>query len=66
MDASTTQRSPGAPFEGSEAARDFIARLDSFFREELHPLAAEHGITHEKGAERPLLDQVWDHGSRSG
>ena len=66
MDASTTQRSTAAPFEGSEAAREFIARLDNFFREELHPLAAEHGITHEKGAERPLLDQVWQRSRELG
>jgi alkylation response protein AidB-like acyl-CoA dehydrogenase len=47
------------PFEGSDAARDFIARLESFLRDELHPLAAEHGVTHEGGATRAVLEQVW-------
>ncbi|HEU0202226.1 MAG TPA: acyl-CoA dehydrogenase family protein [Burkholderiaceae bacterium] len=46
-------------FEGSEAARDLIARLDVFLREELHPLAAMHGVTHESGADRKLLETVW-------
>ncbi|MGB3070837.1 MAG: acyl-CoA dehydrogenase family protein [Ottowia sp.] len=54
-----TPRSPCTPFEGSDAARDFIARLDTFFREELHPLAAQHEITSEKGASRAVLQQVW-------
>ncbi|MBC5781340.1 acyl-CoA dehydrogenase family protein [Ramlibacter sp. USB13] len=66
MDASTTPQRAAAPFEGSDAARDFIARLDTFFREELHPLAAEHGITSEKGAERPLLDRVWQRSRELG
>ena len=47
------------PFEGSDAARDFIARLDAFLRDELQPLAAQHGITHEGGAPRAVLEQVW-------
>jgi len=61
MDLSTTAslRVPLPPFEGSEAARAFIARLDDFLREELHPLAAQHGITSENGAPRALLQQVW-------
>ncbi|WP_077003413.1 acyl-CoA dehydrogenase family protein [Variovorax sp. KK3] len=54
------------PFEGSDAARDFIARVEAFIREELQPLAAEHGITYESGAPRALLEEVWrrsrDHG----
>jgi alkylation response protein AidB-like acyl-CoA dehydrogenase len=57
--ATTTERTPRAACEPSKGAREFIARLDTFLREELHPLAAEHGLSHEKGAERPLLDQVW-------
>jgi alkylation response protein AidB-like acyl-CoA dehydrogenase len=61
MDASTTPERATArtPFEGSQAAREFIDRLDDYIRGELHPLAAGHGLSHEKGAERPLLDQVW-------
>jgi alkylation response protein AidB-like acyl-CoA dehydrogenase len=60
MDASVTpDRTPGPPFEGSEAARDLIARIEAFIREELQPLAAEHGISSESGAPRELLQRVW-------
>jgi len=60
MDASTASSRPAAaPFEGSDKARDFIARLDAFFRDELHPLAAEHGVSHEHGGSRELLQRVW-------
>lgn len=59
MDAATTAPRAATPFEGSEAARDFIARVEAFLRDELQPLAAQHGISHEHGAERPLLDEVW-------
>jgi alkylation response protein AidB-like acyl-CoA dehydrogenase len=60
MDASTSPARPQrAPFEGSEAAREFIERVGGFIRDELHPLAAEHGITSESGAPRALLEQVW-------
>src|SRR6476659_5058606 len=60
MDASTpAARMPLPPFEGSEQARAFIERLDRFVRDELRPLAAEHGIDHENGAPRALLEQVW-------
>jgi alkylation response protein AidB-like acyl-CoA dehydrogenase len=52
-------RMPLPPFEGSDAARDFIARLDTFLREELQPLATEHHITSENGAPRALLELVW-------
>ena len=41
---------PLPPFEGSDAAREFIGRLNDFVREELAPLAVEHGITSEIGA----------------
>ncbi len=47
------------PFEGSPQAAEFIGRLDVFLREDLHPLAARHGLTHEEGAPRELLRQVW-------
>jgi alkylation response protein AidB-like acyl-CoA dehydrogenase len=54
------------PFEGSEKARELIARIDRFFREELLPLAAEHGLTHEKGADRELLRKVWQRSNELG
>ena len=51
---------PGAElFEGSPAAADFIQRVQRFIADELAPLAAEHGINHEKGADKALLQQVW-------
>jgi len=63
MDATTAPlaplRAPMPPFEGSDAARDFIGRLQVFIDEELHPLAAQHGITSESGAPRALLEQIW-------
>jgi alkylation response protein AidB-like acyl-CoA dehydrogenase len=55
----TGLRAPLPPFEGSDAAREFIARVEAFVREELDPLAAEHGITSENGASRAVLEQVW-------
>lgn len=39
-------------FEGSDAAATFIDRVQHFLRDELGPLAAEHQISHERGAER--------------
>ncbi|GAB3757722.1 acyl-CoA dehydrogenase family protein [Ramlibacter monticola] len=60
MNTSTTAAPAAtAPCEGSDAARGFIARLDTFLREELQPLAAQHGVDHEHGASRELLEQVW-------
>jgi alkylation response protein AidB-like acyl-CoA dehydrogenase len=63
MDATTTTPPPGAAtaalFEGSEAAREFIARVEAFIRDQLQPFAAEHGISYESGASRPLLEEVW-------
>ncbi|MBL8301812.1 MAG: acyl-CoA dehydrogenase, partial [Ideonella sp.] len=45
MDAPTTPRDTrAAPFEGSPAAADFITRVQGFLRDELGPLAAEHGV----------------------
>lgn len=46
-------------FEGSAAAAAFIERVQAFLRDELAPLAAEHGVTHEKGADKALLQRVW-------
>jgi alkylation response protein AidB-like acyl-CoA dehydrogenase len=50
---------PSTPFEGSPAAADFIARALAFVRDELQPLAQAHGLDHEHGADRALLQQVW-------
>lgn len=47
------------PFEGSGKAKEIIGRLDAFLRDELEPLAAEHGIGHEKSADHLLLRRVW-------
>lgn len=46
-------------FEGSAEAAAFIARVQAFVREELDPLAAAHGLSHERGPDRALLQQVW-------
>ncbi len=66
MDATTTTTPARAPrdaeaarFEGSEAARDFIERVQAFIHDELQPLVAEHRIDYESGAPRPVLDEVW-------
>ena len=66
MDASVTPAAKAALFEGSDAARDFIARIDAFVRDELHPLAAQHGVNHEEGADRALLQQVWQRSRELG
>ena len=57
--ANPRRRLPGIPFEGSDAARDFIARVGAFIETELTPLAEQQGVTHESGAERAILEQVW-------
>ncbi len=56
---STNPSTVEAAFEGSEAAADFIARVRRFIDEELAPLAAAHGVSHEKGGDKALLRQVW-------
>ena len=45
-------------FEGSPAAAEFIERVQRFIADELAPLAAEHGISHEKGADKALLGET--------
>ena len=60
MNNTPTPSTAAAPFEGSAAAQDFITRLDQFFRDELMPLAAEHLVDHEHGADRALLEKVWN------
>lgn len=47
------------PFEGSPEAAAFIERAQAFLRDELAPLAKAHGLSHEHGADRALLQQVW-------
>ena len=46
-------------FEGSAAAAAFIEKVQAFIRDELAPLAAERGVTHENGADKALLQRVW-------
>ncbi|MDQ7957787.1 MAG: acyl-CoA dehydrogenase family protein [Pseudomonadota bacterium] len=70
MDA-TTAPSPSAPattgserffagpFEGSERAAQVAAQVTAFLEGELAQLARQHGIDHEHGADRALLQQVW-------
>lgn len=52
-------RPAAPPFEGSPEAAALIARVRAFIDDELQPLAAAHGLTHERGADRALLQQVW-------
>ncbi|WP_159914695.1 acyl-CoA dehydrogenase family protein [Pantoea sp. 18069] len=47
------------PFEGSERAAELIARINEFLLGELDALARTHGVDHEHGADRSLLQQVW-------
>lgn len=55
MTSSTTTR----PFEGSERAAALIGRIEDFLHGELAALARGHGVDHEHGAPRELLQQVW-------
>jgi len=54
------------PFEGSERAADIIMRVRDFLHGELAELARMHGIDHEHGADRTLLQQVWHRAYTSG
>ncbi|KQP49253.1 acyl-CoA dehydrogenase family protein [Pseudorhodoferax sp. Leaf274] len=47
------------PFEGSPRAAEIIARVQDFLHGELAELARAHGVDHEHGADRALLQQVW-------
>lgn len=53
-------------FEGSDKARDFIARLEDFIQQELHPMAREHGIDHDHSPSKELLQQVWKRSQAKG
>lgn len=66
MDAPVLARPAQAPFEGSDAARDFIARIAEFIDTELRPLAAKEGVTHESGGSRELLQRVWQRSRELG
>ena len=59
MITTPTPSRTAAPFEGTPAAGEFIERVEAFICDELQPLAAEHGITYESGAPRPILDTIW-------
>ncbi len=70
MDATTTpspattaaagvERFFAGPFEGSERAAQVIAQVTAFLDGELVELARAHGIDHEHGADRALLQRVW-------
>ena len=53
-------------FEGTDKARDFIARLNDFIQQELHPMAREHGIDHDHSPTKELLQQVWKRSQAKG
>ncbi|RPH44492.1 MAG: acyl-CoA dehydrogenase family protein [Burkholderiales bacterium] len=54
------------PFEGSDTARELIARIGHYLRDELDPLAVELGVTHEHGADRETLRRVWKRSNELG
>lgn len=54
------------PFEGSQRAREIIARINDFLCGELAALARTHGVDHEHGADRALLQQVWKRSQELG
>lgn len=54
------------PFEGTPRAAEFIARIRTFISDELQPLADRHGLTHEQGGDRALLQQVWQRSRELG
>ncbi|MBP6903468.1 MAG: acyl-CoA dehydrogenase family protein [Burkholderiaceae bacterium] len=60
MTPHTPSRSrPQRPFEGSAKAAELMARIRAFIADELQPLAEQHGLDHEQGGDRALLQQVW-------
>lgn len=46
-------------FEGSPRAAELIGRIEGFLHGELADIVREHGIDHEHGASREVLQQVW-------
>ncbi|MDE2452308.1 MAG: acyl-CoA dehydrogenase family protein [Burkholderiales bacterium] len=61
-----TTAANGRPFEGSARAAEIIARARAFIDDELQPLAALHGLTHEEGGDRALLQAVWQRSRELG
>lgn len=59
MTSTPTRDASVRPFEGSERAAVLIGRIEDFLHGELAALAREHGVDHEHGAKRELLQQVW-------
>ncbi len=59
MTSTPTRDASVRPFEGSERAAALIGRIEDFLHGELAALAREHGVDHEHGAKRELLQQVW-------
>lgn len=55
-----------SPFEGSERAADFMARVDAFIAEELAPLAARHAYDSEAEPDRAVLQEVWQRSQARG
>ena len=68
MTDSTRPRAAAAtrPFEGTPRAAEFIARIRAFIGDELQPLSDRHGLTHEQGGNRALLQQVWQRSRELG
>lgn len=64
--APTARSAASRPFEGSPAAADFIARVRTFIDDELMALARHHGLDHEQGGDRTLLQQVWQRSRELG
>jgi alkylation response protein AidB-like acyl-CoA dehydrogenase len=46
-------------FEGSPRAAELIGRIEGFLHGELAEIVRAHGIDHEHGASREVLQQVW-------
>lgn len=67
MNATTAPHAPAQrPFEGSARAADLIARIRAYIADELQPVAAQHGLDHERGGDRALLQQVWQRSRELG
>lgn len=53
-------------FEGSDKARTIIENLSVYFRDELDPFVAKHGLSYERGGDRALLQTVWKRSNELG
>jgi len=54
------------PFEGSAQAAELIARIGDFLHGELAAIVAEHGLDHERSADRETLRRVWRRSNELG